>query len=198
VYALTVPFLGEQNVPKVMWSDGTNNTSVYVYQHVNGCGTTDYAAIVPKSQIDPVNDLKVIGAAGDGTKIYGFKDQKHAILIELFDEYQSLLKVWRGTLEQPKPELSYDAFLAERPIFYWIDPFSRLIEFKKDILTQPTECGKPVIYLYPEKTMEVNVQVEPQGGMSYSDPKYDSGWSVIWEEIPINLLGREREEISEE
>ncbi|OIO20168.1 MAG: hypothetical protein AUJ37_00985 [Candidatus Magasanikbacteria bacterium CG1_02_41_34] len=41
------------------------------------------------------------------------------------------------------------------------------------------ECGKPVIYLYPEKAMDVNVQVAPNGGFTYTDPVYpESGWFV--------------------
>ncbi len=38
--------------------------------------------------------------------------------------------------------------------------------------------GKPVIYLYPEQEMDVRVDVEPIGGMTYSDPVYGNGWNV--------------------
>lgn len=41
------------------------------------------------------------------------------------------------------------------------------------------EMGKPVIYLYPEETMEVSVNVVPQGGISISDPEIGEGWNVI-------------------
>ena len=40
------------------------------------------------------------------------------------------------------------------------------------------ECGKPVIYLYPEHTQDVSVKVEPRGGFSYTDPAYGNGWFV--------------------
>lgn len=41
------------------------------------------------------------------------------------------------------------------------------------------EC-KPAIYLYPEKTTDVHVTVDPAGFLTYSDPLYPSGgWRVI-------------------
>jgi len=41
------------------------------------------------------------------------------------------------------------------------------------------EMGKPVIYLYPEETMKVSVNVEPAGGISISDPELGDGWNVV-------------------
>ncbi|MBN1523107.1 MAG: hypothetical protein JW904_01385 [Spirochaetales bacterium] len=41
------------------------------------------------------------------------------------------------------------------------------------------EKAKPVIYLYPEKKMKVDVTVAPKQGISVSDPAYNNGWSVI-------------------
>ncbi len=41
------------------------------------------------------------------------------------------------------------------------------------------EMGKPVIYLYPEKTSAISVNVEPTGGISISEPELKDGWNVI-------------------
>jgi hypothetical protein len=41
------------------------------------------------------------------------------------------------------------------------------------------EMGKPVIYLYPEKTQRVSVNVEPTNGISISEPELGDGWEVI-------------------
>ncbi|MBU0981259.1 hypothetical protein KKC94_01055 [Patescibacteria group bacterium] len=40
------------------------------------------------------------------------------------------------------------------------------------------EMGKPVIYLYPEETTDVFVNVEPTAGISISDPEIGKGWNV--------------------
>ncbi len=41
------------------------------------------------------------------------------------------------------------------------------------------EMGKPVIYLYPEETSEVYVNVRPTNGISISEPEIGDGWNVI-------------------
>ena len=41
------------------------------------------------------------------------------------------------------------------------------------------EMAKPVIYLYPEKTTAVFVDVEPTDGISVSDPEIGNGWKVV-------------------
>ena len=40
---------------------------------------------------------------------------------------------------------------------------------------------KPVIYLYPEKTMEVDVELEYNGELTCTYPEYQNGWNVIAE-----------------
>ena len=40
------------------------------------------------------------------------------------------------------------------------------------------ECGKPVIYLYPEETTDVSVEVFPNGGFTITEPDYGNGWNV--------------------
>lgn len=37
---------------------------------------------------------------------------------------------------------------------------------------------KPVIYLYPEKTAQASVTVEPNGGLTCVYPEYSGGWNV--------------------
>ncbi len=45
---------------------------------------------------------------------------------------------------------------------------------------ETAEMGKPVIYLYPQKTIPVAVNVMPTSGISYSEPQVDNtGWQVI-------------------
>ena len=44
---------------------------------------------------------------------------------------------------------------------------------------ETVEMGKPVIYLYPEKTTKIFVNVEPNNGISVSEPEINEGWNVI-------------------
>lgn len=47
----------------------------------------------------------------------------------------------------------------------------------KETEMQPTEA-KPVIYLYPEDTMDISVKLDLQGDMICSYPDYGDGWNV--------------------
>lgn len=45
----------------------------------------------------------------------------------------------------------------------------------------PEKSKKPVIYLYPEKTTEVDVKVNLDGKFTTTYPKYNDGWNVVAE-----------------
>jgi hypothetical protein len=184
VYSLVIPFTSENNIPEVTWDDGVKNESEYLYQRVNGCGTKDFAHVIGSPDSETVNaqtDLTEAGTTSQGDDIYALSEKKHLLLTTLYEEYETIRKTYAGFEDMKKaPEtLTYEQFLAERPVFYWKDPFGRIIEFRKNIFIPVAECGKPVIYLYPEQTTNVHVRVEPKGGMTYSDPPYENGWNVI-------------------
>jgi hypothetical protein len=46
------------------------------------------------------------------------------------------------------------------------------------ILENQIELLKPIIYIYPEETMDVNVQLDYNGELTTTYPKYNSGWNV--------------------
>src|SRR5262249_740771 len=79
--------------------------------------------------------------------------------------------------DQPKP--SYAAFVAARPVFFWKDAFGKLVRFKGKKYLPLAECGKPVIYLYPQSTQKISLKISPVGGFSYTEPLYNNGWNVI-------------------
>ncbi|MDO5714411.1 MAG: hypothetical protein Q4Q07_08270 [Tissierellia bacterium] len=48
----------------------------------------------------------------------------------------------------------------------------------KDIIGDKNVDYKPVIYLYPEKTMDVKVELDYDGVLTHTYPKYEEGWFV--------------------
>ena len=38
---------------------------------------------------------------------------------------------------------------------------------------------KPIIYLYNDEQLEVDVKVKPKGGFTFTYPKYENGWSLF-------------------
>lgn len=171
VYKLKIPFQAENNVPTITWGQNTINTTVYNPTDIGGCGPANYAAVVAPSVVKET-DLRQTGRASNGDPIYELINSQHQILKDTYQAYG----YFQTAPDQPKA--TYEQFIAMHPLIFWRDPFGRLIKFTHGKIMPMAECGKPVIYLYPETEQQVSVKVEPQGGMSYSDPAYNGGWVV--------------------
>lgn len=170
VYKMTIPFVTVEDVPSITWSGGTKNAVGYMSTDIGGCGFTNYLAVVPKSEVDVDTDLEAIGKNANGENIYGLRDANHTLLKKLYDE---------GYWTMPDTaKMSYAAFIASRPLVFWTDPYGRLVKFTNNQFQPLAECGKPVIYLYPQQTTDVTVTLKPAGGFTYTEPAYNQGWKV--------------------
>ena len=158
------------NIPKITWSDGKTNASDYNYSDHTGCGSANYASVMPEMLVS-MDDLKAVGKSASGDNVYELKDVNHPMLKDLYEnKYQ---------VGYEEKKVSYSVFVASHPMFFWRDSFDRLLKFVNMKYQPLAECGKPVIYLYPKTPQNINVKVEPLGGMSYSDPAYGNGWTVF-------------------
>ncbi len=167
IYDLVIPFMNQETlIPDITWSSGPANVEEYVAYTRGGCGGSDYLAVTPYLMD---TDLVAIGITGTGATVYTYKDANHSVLKQMYDE----------TYKGPDSTLTYETFIAGRPIFFWKDNMGRYIKFQNVRFGPSAECGKPVIYLYPEVETKVRVEVTPQGGFSKTIPAYGSGWNVI-------------------
>lgn len=85
-------------------------------------------------------------------------------------------------LPNGKAKPSFEEFLKQKPIpvFFWKDVFGRWVKHNDYELQPPGECGKPVIYLYPEKTTPVSVALPKFIDVTVSEPAYpENGWKVV-------------------
>ena len=167
-YSLDMDFYDAKlRIPQVIWNDGSANTVEYVNTDIGGCGSRNFASVTYGLS---ESDLVVIGKTVKGDNIFGLKDQNNIILKNVYDnDYY--------TFDAPK--ISYEQFIASKPVFFWFDSMGRLIKFKKAEYIPQVECGKPVIYLYPEEKTNVSVKIEPKGGFTFTEPDYGTGWNVL-------------------
>ncbi len=167
-YSLDINFYDKNHsLPQITWNDGTANTAEYVNTDRGGCGSMNYASVVYGLS---KNNLIAIGKTADGDAVYALKDSNSPLLKEM-DKYNN--ESGAGA------KISYEKFVQSRPLFFWFDSFGRLIKFQKSEFLPVAECGKPVIYLYPEKTTNVSVRITPKGGLTKTEPEYGDGWNVI-------------------
>lgn len=173
-YRLHIPFIPENHVAQITWSDRQRNANEYVPNDLGGCGQTNYASIMPSTIESDLAETGTTTYDGQTDPVLELKDANHVLLRTAYDTY----KGFGGTGGMGEIE-SYDDFIKSHPLFFWKDSFGRMIKFQNNKFQPAAECGKPVIYLYPEQETKVSVKVAPQGGMSYSDPAYGNGWEVM-------------------
>ncbi|USN53210.1 MAG: hypothetical protein H6760_03470 [Candidatus Nomurabacteria bacterium] len=170
-YRLLVDFAGSENTPSITWTDGKKNYQQYTFVGYGGCGATNYAEVVSSDDVS-MSELEQIGTSSKGDIIYGFKDSESKMLKDLYETYA-------GYHSDGSYVTSYAEFITQRPIIFYKDPFDRLLKGQNDLYKPLAECGKPVIYLYPEQSTEVEVKVAPSGGFSKTVPEYGNGWKVF-------------------
>jgi len=126
-------------------------------------------------------NLVEIGKTTKGESVYELKDKASNSYYKQFYDWGT--SGWNNEegRSYTEAEIAQNAkdFFNGHPLFFWKDESGDWRSYR-NIGYQPTaECGKPVIYLYPEKTMDINVQVKPNGGFSKTEPVYlDGGWQV--------------------
>ena len=168
-YALEVPFISQDGRASITWTEGGSNTASYRMTDVGGCGAENVASVMPASL---KSSLVKSGTARYGSStetVYELNSINHPLMAATFSDYQ----VWNDD------NITINQFAANHPLFFWEDSFGRIIKFTNDLYIPGAECGKPVIYLYPETKTQVRVEVNPIGGFSYTDPEYGTGWEVM-------------------
>lgn len=95
-------------------------------------------------------------------------------LMYAFQDYENM---WSYQEQTGQKKMTFEEFVANRPLIYFKDPFGRLVGLIRNDSKIPAECGKPVIYLYPEKTTDVSVKVGIKE-FTKTVPDYGNGWVV--------------------
>lgn len=165
-------------VPRVTWKDGSVNKEAYVSaMQSSGCGTSPIPHIVgaSKNSQDPPFDPSKLVAAGtlpSGESVFVPKDPQTDPWV------QAAYDIWFFNGEV-KPSLAEFLKTFPRPLFFWKDAFGQWQEHLNGALIPPAECGKPVIYLYPEQTTNVSVKLPSFINVTKSEPTYPKqGWNV--------------------
>lgn len=148
-----------------------------------GCGITGMCYM-----IDKVNEGEVyeIGSTGTGLKVYAVKDPDINAVTQ-YDKIKGDFTTPAGRLAdlyrmyssfQKENAKAFSQFTADYPILYWQDPLGRWASIVNSDYQPPAECGKPVIYLYPEKTMDIDVAVEVDEFTKTIPEHGEDGWHV--------------------
>jgi hypothetical protein len=164
-FTLQKTFFTDDNVPRITWSNGDQNINKYNASWA-GCGALQGNSVVVDDK-NLTSRLQEMGQTSTGEKIYSVSSD------------DSIMKQAYNTYKEGRTDdiISYTQFVTEKPLFIWQDGLGRYLIFVNDNFNALAECGKPVIYLYPEKPTNVSVKVDAK--ITKSDPLYQNGWQVL-------------------
>lgn len=158
-----------------------------------GCaaGVVSCTNIVDGKDWFDASQLVELGKTKKGEPVYELKDKAtNPYYKEVYDFGYSAARMtnangsWKTEAEQAafdalSDDQKYAEFIKDTPIFFWKDPMGHWRVYMRGDYRTLAECGKPVIYLYPETAQDVRVQVAPTGGFTKVEPAYpDDGWFV--------------------
>lgn len=152
---------------------------------------SDYETAIPEACATSLNtkvanisddELEVIGKFGN-TAVYKLKDNQHPLYSLA---YKNKMDYYLGNENEEwnyinknisKPSL--EEYVAKTPLLFTKDYWQRWIMFGEYDINLPGGCGKPVIYLYPKKEMEVTVKLQMPVKFTTDIPKYNDFWKVL-------------------
>jgi hypothetical protein len=166
-YTSKIPFYTDDYAPNVTFAGASAaNTESYRYNVTAMCGSLiSYARLATKPASGILTEN---GTTSTGDKIYKIADPQSQILKDIYSTYAE---------QGATVKYTYDQFAAANSVFIWKDAFGDYIIFVNDRYSPQGECGKPVIYLYPEKETKVSVKVG--ANITVSEPKYQGGWEAV-------------------
>ncbi len=189
-YGLKLDFIGAKgeesnyagaipNLLNIDWNNGSKNKNEYISKIVDCRGARGCYKYI--DYIQNKNELKEVGKTADGSVIFALKDNNfklpghdNSMLQEMYDAYYP---GFDKSGEMIKKE-EFKSFVDSYPLIFYKDTFGDYIEFRNAKYLPSVECGKPVIYLYPETEIDAQVYVAPTGGFTVTEPAYNGGWKV--------------------
>ncbi len=181
-FDVPLPFLGDDRVPQITWNDGSINTTMYRMDGLGSCGGAG-----PEVATDKVSDsdLAPVGKTSSGQMVYGIVNPSHPLITRVFETTRGLVYEYDlNTGESSTYQISPQEFIDQHGVIIIVDQLGEQNIFTNGHLGPQAECGKPVIYLYPEETTTISVKLDAL--VTKSEPLYENGWVV--EATPQGVL----------
>jgi hypothetical protein len=176
-YGIVVPFEDEERrLLNITFTDGKKNDDIYSFRELTcgpNCGNFNF---VDEDTFDP-SQLVVVGKTSNNENVYGIKNENDPVLKEIYEDENTVAYTYEEG-DVRKNKYTYAQFISYHPLLYWKDPLGRWVEMKNDRFAIAAEMCKPAIYLYPTEKTILSVKVHPDGGFTYTDPEYGTGWTV--------------------
>jgi len=166
-YIIKFDFITDDEKAQVTWSDGSKNSAKYTPESYVGCALTASDNVILNTN-NLADRLEVNGKTNGGEDVYLVVKEDDSIIKVAYENYK---------IGRTKDVLSLSDFHKKKPVFIWKSGLGVNVIFTGRDYAGLAECGKPVIYLYPEQEMEISVKLGTK--ITKSDPEYKNGWKVL-------------------
>lgn len=165
--------LARDRKPGILWKDEYENDQLYYGVTISGCGLGSCSDLANLSEEEEADLVQVGMDQTTKDPVFFFRHPEKSTLIA------ALYDTWYLPDQTSKPTIQEMVEKYKVPIFFWKDPMGRWNRYTVSSLMPAVECGKPVIYLYPETQTDVRVALPKFINVTVSDPSYPAkGWSV--------------------
>ena len=164
IYHPNPTFRNDDGTLDITWSNAAGNGQKFSQIKTSGCGGGggSFPLILDQDSLK----TKVEVGSKSGAKVYTVATT--STLAEF--GYQVYIMDNMGT------KVTKDAMMNDLGLLVIQDGYGNWAAYTNDKYAPQVECGKPVIYLYPQKSTEVSVKVGAD--ITKSEPAYGKGWKV--------------------
>lgn len=161
----------------IAWKAGYSGRGTFNPFEVTGCGGMNCLAIEPDSGMVVGRDLVQVGTVNGTDPIYFPIHPTENPVVQR--TYEGWFDYEIDKDYAKKPPIATFLKRYPVPLFFWKDALGRWVTYQSNKILPMAECGKPVIYLYPEKTEMVHVSLPASVKVTVSEPTYPkNGWTV--------------------
>ena len=168
---LTIPGMKTTKAQSGLANDYYNT---YESAFPGACGGTQSTFIIdlPKS-----DDLVSIPSSSV-YPLYFLKDSKHPLYELAYQAKTDIDDETYKSVNDGKSKPSFDEYVAKHPLLIFKDVWGRWGVVGEFDIKLMGGCGKPVVYLYPEKTTDVHLSFASSITLNTQIPFYHDGWFV--------------------
>lgn len=127
------------------------------------------------------NDLEPVAMLSD-LQVYRLKDKNHPLYTLAFNSklsyYKDSPEMW-NEVNKGMIQPTLGSYIDKNPLLFIKDFWGRWVALGEYDINLPGGCGKPVVYLYPEKETKVTLSFQAPIQFTVDIPFYRGSWQVL-------------------
>lgn len=165
-YEVRPTFLQSDNTFDLTYVMAQAKTKKYDKFETGGCGIGFGSSPIIADQT-LIAGATEIGSKGT-EKVYTLTDINNKLVQYAYEVYKMDGASGKKTIQE---------FVDDVGLAFWTDSYGNTIAFLNSDYKPAVECGKPVVYLYPEKDTNFTVRIGAE--MTKTDPAYNGMWQGL-------------------